>query len=49
MQLETSSVAILMNDVEETVVTQIAQIAKSVRSLKIVTCHLNKFAYLNVN
>lgn len=44
--LETSNVAILINDMEETAISQIKQIAKEVKSLKIVTSKVNRFIYL---
>ena len=44
--LETSNVAILINDMEETATSQIKQIAKEVKSLKIVTSKVNRFIYL---
>lgn len=44
--LETSNVAILINNMEETVISQIRHIAKEVKSLKIVTSKVNRFIYL---
>lgn len=41
-----SNVAILINTVEETITTQILEIAKKVKSLKIITNNINKFIYM---
>lgn len=44
--LETSNVAILIDNMEEAIISQIKQIAKEVKSLKIVTSKVNRFIYL---
>lgn len=44
--ISTANVAILINDIEENIISQIKQIAKEVKSLKIVTSNVNRFIYL---
>lgn len=45
-KIETVNVAILINNIEEIVIFQIIEIAKAVKSLKIVTNDANKFLYI---
>lgn len=44
--LETVNFAIVINNSEEVAVSQIAEIAKRVRNIKIVTSNINQFSYL---
>lgn len=45
-RIETLTIAILINNIEETIFSQIIEIAKSVKSLKIVTNRISKFNYI---
>ena len=44
--IETTNIAILINNMEEVAFSQIIEIAKKVKTLKIVTTNINRFSYI---